>query len=162
MDPDVVRPLLVQAVGIRAVPQTVWELVSDVRRMAEWSPSVESTRLSEGFERVELGAWFTNRNRHGELVWTTHAEVVRFEPGRALAFRVDENWAVWSFTLTPTENGTLLTQRRETPDGISDLSRELTDGFLGGQAAWTDTLLAGMRETLDRIKAAAEAPGPTG
>lgn len=166
MDPDAVRALLVQTVGIDASPDTVWELVGDVRRMPEWSPSVESTRLRDGFERVELGTQFTNRNTHGELVWTTHAEVVRFEPGRALAFRVEENWAVWSFTLTPTEvstpldrprTRTLLTQRRETPHGISRLSRELTDDFLGGQAAWTDTLLAGMRETLDRIKAAAEA-----
>ena len=157
MDPDAVRPLLVQTVAIDASPRTVWALVSDVRRMPEWSPSVESTRLRDGFERVELGAQFTNRNTHGELVWTTHAEVVRFEPGRALAFRVEENWAVWSFTLTATDTGTLLTQRRETPEGISEVSRELTDHFLGGQATWTDTLLAGMRETLDRIKAACEA-----
>jgi uncharacterized protein YndB with AHSA1/START domain len=154
---DAVRPLLVQVVDIHAPREQVWDLVSDVCRMPEWSPSVVSTRLRDGFDRVALGTQFTNRNTHGELTWTTHAEVVRFEPGRALAFRVDENWAVWSFTLTPTETGTLLTQRRETPDGISDLSRELTDGFMGGQDTYTETLLAGMRETLDRIRAAAEA-----
>jgi uncharacterized protein YndB with AHSA1/START domain len=153
---DAVRPLLVQVVDIHAPVDRVWDLVSDVCRMPEWSPSVVSTRLRDGFERVELGTQFTNRNTHGELTWTTHAEVVRFEPGRALAFRVDENWATWSFTLTPTASGTLLTQRRETPEGISELSRELTDGFMGGQDAYSETLLAGMRETLDRIRAAAE------
>jgi hypothetical protein len=41
-------------------------------------------------------------------------------------------------------------------DGLSDLSLELTDGFLGGQAAFTATLRTGMRQTLEAVKAAAE------
>ena len=63
---------------------------------------------------------------------------------------------VWSFRLDPTDAGTRLTQRRDTPDGISDLSLELTDGFLGGQEVFTETLRAGMRQTLERIRDAAE------
>lgn len=153
-----VRPLLEQSIEIAAPIAAVWDLVSDVCRMPDWSPQVTSTRLRAGFERVEVGTQFTNRNVLGELEWTTHAEVVRFEPERELTFRVEENWAVWSLLLSPTEGGgTLLTQRRETPDGISEVSREYTDGFLGGQDAFTETLLAGMRETLEQIKAAAEA-----
>ena len=35
--------------------------------------------------------------------------------------------------------------------------RELTDGFRGGRDAFSETLLSGMRETLERIKATAEA-----
>lgn len=151
-----VRPLLEQTIEIEAPVGVVWELVSDVRRMSDWSPQVTSTRLREGFETCELGAQFTNRNKLGELEWTTHAEVVGFVVEQELAFRVEENWAVWSFTLSPTADGTLLTQRRRTPDGISDLSHELTDGFMGGQDTFTRTLLDGMRETLERIKDAAE------
>ena len=152
-----VRPLLEQSLEVAAPGAVVGELVSDVRRMSEWSPQVTSTRLRDGFDTCELGAQFTNRNTLGDLEWTTHAEVVRFEAEHEIAFRVEENWAVWSFTLSSATGGTVLTQRRETPDGISDLSHELTDGFMGGQDAFTETLLNGMRETLEKIKAAAEA-----
>src|SRR5689334_4522878 len=125
--------------------------------MPEWSPQVDSTRLRTGFESVALGAQFTNRNSIGELVWTTHAEVVRFEPGREIAFRVEENWVIWSFTVTPDGNGTLLTQKRDAPDGISDLSLELTNGFMGGVEVFTENMKAGMHETLTKIKEQAEA-----
>ena len=64
---------------------------------------------------------------------------------------------VWTFLLEPAAGGTVLTQRRETPEGISDLSLEWTDAFMGGQAAFTETMRAGMRQTLEQIKAAAEA-----
>lgn len=154
---NAVRPLLERAIEIDAPVATVWTLVSDVCRMSEWSPQVTSTRLRKGFERCELGTQFTNRNVYGELEWTTHGEIVRFESERELAFRVEENWAIWSFTLSPTEGGgTSLTQRRKLPDGLSDLSKELTDGFMGGQDNFTESQLRGMRETLERIKAEAE------
>ncbi|UUZ60198.1 SRPBCC family protein [Nocardioides sp. B-3] len=157
MDNDI-RPLLEQSIEIAAPVASVWDPVSDVRRMSEWSPQVTSTRLRSSFDEVALGAQFTNRNIHGELEWTTRAEIVKFSPETELAFRVEDNWAIWSFQLTPRAGGgALLTQRRELPDGLSDLSKELTDGFMGGQAAFTESQLAGMRETLEAIKAAAEA-----
>jgi len=152
---DAVAPLE-QAVDIAAPIDAVWALVSDVRRMHEWSPQVTSTRLSAGFEDVAAGTRFTNRNAHGELVWTTHAEVVAFTAPNDIAFRVDENWVVWSFHLTATETGTRLTERREAPDGISPLSLGFTDDHLGGYDAFTASQLAGMRETLEAIRAAAE------
>jgi len=152
------EPLLEDSVRIDAPLSRVWELVSDVCRMPEWSPQVGSSRLRSGFDRCELGAQFTNRNREGELEWTTHGEITRFVADREIAFRIAENWVTWSFALEPADgDGTLLTQRREAPDGLSELSIELTDGFLGGQAAFTAMLRAGMRHTLEQIKAAAEA-----
>ncbi|HWU23301.1 MAG TPA: SRPBCC family protein [Nocardioides sp.] len=151
-------PTFDDEIEIAAPPAVVWELVGDVTRMAEWSPQVTSTRLSEGRTTCALGTRFTNRNVHGELVRTTHAEITRYDARRHLAFRVAENDATWSFELTPTATGTRLAQRREAPDGISDLSRDLTDGFLGGQEVFTVVLRAGMRETLTKIKLAAEAP----
>ena len=151
--------MLERSIEIAAPPPRVWELVSDVCRMPEWSPQVTSTRLRSGHHRCELGTQFTNRNRHGELEWTTHAEIVRFTAERELAFQIQESWAVWCFHLEPTgEHSTLLTQRRETPDGISELSLELTDGFMGGQEAFTQTLRDGMLQTLLRLKAATEGP----
>ncbi|HEX7161475.1 MAG TPA: SRPBCC family protein [Trebonia sp.] len=149
-------PPLEESVEIEAPVETVWDLVKDVRRMAEWSPQVESTRLADGITEVGPGVTFTNANSHGELTWKTHGTVVRFTPCREIAFRIEENWAVWSFQLEETDHDTtVLTQRRETPDGISDLSLELTEAFMGGTEVFTETMRAGMRQTLAGIRATA-------
>ncbi len=152
-------PQLRASIKIDAPPALVWALVSDVRRMAEWSPQVSSVRL-KGEGGPVLGARFTNLNKQRELEWVTHGEVVRFEPGREVAFRIEENWVIWSLSLAPAGDGTRLVQRRETPDGISALSRELIDAHFGGQSAFTASMQEGMTETLAAIKATAEArPG---
>lgn len=150
-------PRLEKSIEIAASPAEVWEVVSDLRRMAEWSPQVDSTRLSSGHDAIGLGARVTNRNVLGELAWITHAEVVRYEPGREIAFRIEENWSVWSFTVEPSPAGTLLTQRREAPDGLSASSITAQDTWLGGQEAFTETLREGMAETLERIRTTVEA-----
>ena len=150
------EPLLEESTEIAAPPEAVWALVSDVVRMSSWSPQVVRTVVRGG--RIRHGARFLNLNRRGPLFWPTRAEVVTYEPARAFAFRVRENWSVWSFTLEPTaDGGTRVVQRRETPDGISGVSRVLTRVALGGQRVFTDELRAGMRETLARVKAEAEA-----
>lgn len=147
-------PMLEDTIEIEAPRDRVWEVVSDVRRLAEWSPQVESTRLADDLKVVELGVRFTNANRHGELTWKTHGTIVTFDPGHEIAFRIEENWVVWSFRLEETHRRTvILTQRRDAPAGISDLSRDLTEAFLGGQEVFTETMRAGMRQTLQGIRA---------
>jgi uncharacterized protein YndB with AHSA1/START domain len=149
-----VTPLLEHVVEIDAPPARVWALVSDVARMPEWSPQVDSVRVDA--DAPALGVRFTNQNSQGAAKWTTHAEIVRFEPEREVAFRIEENWAVWSFRLEPTASGgTRLTQRRETPDGLSSYALDATDAHLGGQVAFTAVLNAGMEQTLAAIRAAA-------
>ncbi|MGN6160628.1 MAG: SRPBCC family protein [Marmoricola sp.] len=147
---------LIAEIEIAASPARVWELVHDLIRMPEWSPQVTSVCLRDGFTEFGLGTQFTNRNQLGELEWTTHGEVVRYEPHRQIAFKIQENWVIWSFTLKPLDDGTRLVQRRETPEGISPLSKELTEGFMGGAEVFTASMREGMRETLQAIKAAAE------
>ena len=151
-------PALHEQIQIAAPPAAVWGLVADVTRMERWSPQVTSTRLSDPEAPFGLGSRFTNRNVHGELTWTTHAEVTRYDEGRAIAFRIDENYVTWSFELEPAaDGGTALHQRRDAPEGISELSRELTDAFMGGQEAFTRAQRAGMRATLEAIRSEAEA-----
>ncbi len=149
-------PDLVETVEIAAPPAAVWALISDVARMSSWSPQVVRTVVRGSV--VRQGTRFVNLNRKGPLFWPTRARVVRFAPHTDFAFRIDDNYAVWSFDLAPTpEGGTLLTQRRETPHGISGISRFLTRTVLGGQEQFTTHLRAGMRQTLERVKAEAEA-----
>lgn len=150
------QPVLEESIDIAATPDTVWTLVSDVRRMAEWSPQVESTRLRGGAEHVADGVEFTNLNTNGSFQWTTHGTVVRLDSGREIAFRIKENWAVWSLRLEPTSGGTKLTQRRESPDGSPAATAQVIDAYLGGQDVFTASMRDGMRQTLQAIKAAAE------
>ncbi|WP_239456334.1 SRPBCC family protein [Nocardioides solisilvae] len=154
---DLVEPLIEETVEVAAPPERVWALVSDLPRMAEWSPQVVRTFLRGG-RPVRLGTRMLNLNRRGLLVWPTQAKVVRLEPQREVAFRVKENGSTWSFALEPVDGGaaTRVVQRREAPDGISALSLRLTDRVLGGQTTFQAELRAGMRQTLDRIRAEAE------
>jgi uncharacterized protein YndB with AHSA1/START domain len=155
--PTQIEPLLEETIEVDATPAQVWSLVSDVRRMAKWSPQVQKTFVRGGGV-VRLGSRTVNVNRRGLLVWPTQAKVVRFEPHREIALRIRDNFTIWSFTLEPTEaGGTRITQRREAPDGISSVSLKLTDAILGGQQGFAAELRDGMRQTLARIKAEAEA-----
>lgn len=57
-------------------------------------------------------------------------------------------------TAIPT--GVRRTRRREASDGVSDLSHELTEGFLGGHASFAQTLRSAMSETLEATRSAVE------
>lgn len=152
---DTASAELAAEIEIDAPPATVWALVTDVARMAEWSPQVVRSFVLGG--PVRQGTTFVNLNRRGPLFWPTRAKVVRFTPHRDFAFRIAENWTVWSFELEPTPSGgTRVTQRRETPRGISGLSTGLTRIAFGGQETFTGELADGMRQTLARVKAEAE------
>lgn len=142
-------------IDIAAPPAKVWALVSDLRNMARWSP-----QTAKSFLRGQngLGARFVNINRKGALVWPTQTKVVRFEEGTEIAWRVKENFTIWSLRLEPTaDGGTRVVQTREAPDGISDVSVNLTKVAFGGVPKFTRTLQADMGRTLALIKAEAEA-----
>ena len=154
--PTTYEKLLEDSIEIDAPPAKVWALVSDIPRMARWSPQVVKSTVSGG--ETKLGATFKNLNKQGLKRWPTSGKVVRFTPEQDFAFKIRENGTVWSFQLEPTATGgTRLTERRETPNGISKISLGLTKVVLGGQEKFTRELRNGMRQTLERIKAEAEA-----
>jgi uncharacterized protein YndB with AHSA1/START domain len=158
---DTYEKLLEDSIEIDAPAEKVWSLVTDIPAMAKWSPQVVKSTVKGGV--VKQGAVFSSLNKQGLKRWPTGGKVVRFQPPSAstpgdFAFRIRENRTIWSFELAPTaDGGTRLTERRETPDGISGLSMMLTKVVLGGQKPFTDELRRGIRQTLERIKAEAEA-----
>jgi uncharacterized protein YndB with AHSA1/START domain len=153
---DGIEPLIEESIEVSAAPAQVWALVSDLPRLAEWSPQVLRTFVRTG-RPIRLGTRLLNLNRRGLLVWPTRSKVVRLVPEREIAFRIAENFTTWSFTLEPVPGGTRIVHRREAPDGISAVSARLTDAVLGGETAFQAELREGMRSTLDRVRAAAEA-----
>jgi len=156
MTAAVTTPDLTAEITIDASPAAVWALVSDLARMPEWSPQVVRTVVRPAPAR--LGSRMFNLNQKGLKRWPTTGKVVRFTPEREIAFRITENRSIWSFQLEPTaDGGTHVVHRRETPQGISMLSKVLTKVALGGQEPFVADLRAGMAQTLARIKDAAEA-----
>jgi uncharacterized protein YndB with AHSA1/START domain len=146
---------LQESVEIAAAPERVWSLITDLPRMASWSPQVVKTFVRGG--TVRLGTRAVNVNRRGPMVWPTRSTVVAFEPHHEFAFRIRDNAAIWAFVLEPTVDGTRLVQERRTPDGVTPVSLQLQKTVLGGVDRFTGELRDGMRQTLTRIKAEAEA-----
>ncbi|WP_280271076.1 SRPBCC family protein [Nocardia wallacei] len=140
-------------VDISAPPERVWAVVSDLKRMPEFSPN---TVRMVSLGALRTGAWTVNLNRDGRKYYPTTSRIVRLEPHRAFAFRMNENGTVWSYTLEPTESGTRLIERRDVPNGVRKPVRVLIDAFLGGEQQFEENLVRGMNETLGKIKAAAE------
>lgn len=149
-------PLIEESVEIDAPASRVWALVTDLPRMARWSPQVVRSLLLGG-RPVRLGSRTVNLNRHGLIVWPTRSKVVRFEREAEIAFRILENRSIWSYTLTPTPGGGVrVVLQRTVPDGTSAISRTFVQRLFGGQGAFASELAEGMRQTLERIKAEAE------
>jgi uncharacterized protein YndB with AHSA1/START domain len=142
------------SIDIAAPPERVWAVVSDLKRMPEFSP--QCFRMV-ALGRPAPGTWTINLNRDGKKFWPTTARIVRFEPNQAWAFKVNENRTVWSYTLEATESGTRLIERRDVPNGTTWLSRKGIDVALGGEASFEEELVRGMNETLGKIKKAVEA-----
>lgn len=142
------------SIEIDATPQRVWEIVSDIRNATEWAD--QTARVFALGRGTGEGTRSININKNGLVVWPTTAKVVEYIPGRRIANRITENFTIWVFDLEPAGTGTRLTERRETPRGISALSRFLASTVFGGREKFTSTLDRGVTSSLKRIKTMAE------
>jgi uncharacterized protein YndB with AHSA1/START domain len=146
-------PLLQAHVDINAPVAKVWELISDLRRMPEWSPQC---RWMKPFGPVRQGTRTLNLNRRNRMFWPTTCTVVEVVPDRKLAFRVDANKTVWSYELESTGEGTRLIESRHAENGVTAFSNLSVKALFGGTDNFESELVDGMNASLARIKAAAE------
>jgi uncharacterized protein YndB with AHSA1/START domain len=103
-------PEAVAGIDIAASPQRVWDVVTDISLMPQWSTELQWVRWADGFDGPALGARFLGRNRNplvGE--WTTTSQIVAYDPPRIFGWAVGdpENVAAtWTFDLQPMGRGT--------------------------------------------------------
>ncbi|HSJ91070.1 MAG TPA: SRPBCC family protein [Ilumatobacter sp.] len=98
---------------VAASADVVWEMVSDLPRMGEWSPENEGGAWIKGATGPAPGAAFRGSNRHGGKSWKSIATVVDAYPGRRFSFRVKALGlpvALWAYDITPTESGCVVTE----------------------------------------------------
>jgi uncharacterized protein YndB with AHSA1/START domain len=147
-------PLLQAQIDIEAPVTKVWELVSDLSRMPQWSPQCRLMKARGG--PVRQGTKTINLNRRGLLFWPTTSQITEFIPEKKLAFRINENGTVWSYELEPSGSGTRLTETRHAENGVKAFSNMTVNAFMGGVPNFEQELVEGMNQSLARIKAAAE------
>ena len=147
-----------ESIRIGAAPHRVWEVVSDLRRMGEWSPECRRVILwgRARTQGVRLGSRITGINRRKFVSWPTTSKVHRYDEGQAIGWTVFENRARWTYELTADGDGTVLAESRVMPDGIPGPTALFTRLALGGLDGHDVELRAGMRTTLERIKAESE------
>lgn len=142
--------------AVAAPPEVVWDLVSDVTRMGDWSPETTSCRWRGGATGPAVGATFWGANRSGWRRWSTMCRVTAADPGRRFAFDVDAGpiaVAHWSYDIVPTGDGCTVTETwtdRRHP-AFAKLSPLLT-GVSDREGHNRD----GMATTLERLATAAE------
>jgi len=148
-----VAPLLQAEVDINAPVSKVWALISDFRRMPEWSPQC---RWMRPFGPVRQGTRTFNLNRRNRLFWPTTSTVTEVIPEQKLAFRVNTNGTVWSYELEQNGQGTRLIESRHAENGVSAFSNLSVNALFGGTTNFERELIEGMNSSLAKIKAAAE------
>jgi uncharacterized protein YndB with AHSA1/START domain len=144
---------------IAAPPARVYEMVSDLPRMGEWSNENAGGSWLGGATAAAPGARFRGRNRNGVRVWKTLVTVTDVEPGRRLGFRVSLGpvpISQWRYDVEPTAGGCRVTEswRDLRPGWFVPIARVAT-----GVADRPTHTEAGMALTLERLGAAAEAAG---
>ncbi|GAA2152308.1 SRPBCC family protein [Nocardioides koreensis] len=141
---------------VAAPPSRVWQLLTDLSRMPAWSPELLAmVPLKPGGLRV--GQWYLGLNRRKAVVWPTRSVVAVLEDGRAVAWDTRSSGARWVWEIEPDgSGGTRVVHRRPVPRRLTLLSRVVAPLALGGSESHADELEAGMRQTVARLKAAAE------
>lgn len=140
---------------IDASPEQVWAVLSDLKRMPDWSPElVKMLPLKRGGLRV--GQWYVGVNRRKAVVWPTRNVVATLEPGQSLAWDTKTSGARWIYELSADGAGTRVVHRRPVPARLTRLSSLFAPALLGGAVGHADELEEGMAQTLARLKAAVE------
>ena len=142
-------------VTMAASPAVVWDLVSDVTRIGEFSPETFEARWTRGSTGPQVGAHFkghVRRNGVGPVYWTL-CRVTECEPERDFGFVVEAGGREvnhWRYRLRAVDGGTEVTESFELA-GMGLL--KVYWAILGPLRGRTNE--RGMRQTHERIRAIA-------
>jgi hypothetical protein len=143
-----------RSIDIAAPTDFVYELVSDLPRMGEWSPENRGGHWLDG-GAGEVGDRFVGVNRDGDHEWSAEFEVVTADQGHEFSFAPagpDAVGARWTYRMEPIGSGTRLTEAWILP--------QITPWLAASPEALEDRLEKiprHVRATLEAIKTTAEA-----
>lgn len=125
----------------RAIPRTgrvdtvvaapidaVWDVVSDVTRVGEWSHECRRVEWLDGATKATPGARFRGTNKAGPWTWSRINEVIVADEPRTFAWRTVSTLlfpdsSEWRIELEPVDGGTRITQSYEVVRAPAVLAR---------------------------------------
>ena len=149
----ILRPMTGEvSLWMDAPAEKVWDLVSDVTRIGEFSPETFEARWTRGSTGPEVGASFkghVRRNGVGPTYWSP-CQVTKCVPHELFEFAVgtdDVTLNNWGYRLEPQDGGTLVTEYFRLEPKLPLRIYWTVLGALRGR-----TNERGMRTTLERMK----------
>lgn len=146
------------SIDIAATPEKVWELVSDLPRMGEWSPENAGGTWKGGATGPTVGAKFAGKNKNGKRSWSGPCTITEANPPKRIAWAVaigPIKGATWSYDIEASTTGSRVTQTwtdtRSAPLKIGAVTKLVTGQ--GDRRAYAQEL---MDTTLANIKKTAE------
>ena len=153
-------------VVISAPADVLYDRVSDITRMGEWSPHTVAARWLDGATRPVTGARFAGDNRRDGNTWTLPATITAAERPAVFAFvtgKAEGPATHWEYRFEPVDDGTRVIERfawRWMPPSAAgfraqvgaqpiEVAREMV-------AQRREYLIDSMRATLANLKSAAE------
>jgi hypothetical protein len=142
------------SIEINASPEAVYDLVSDLPRMGEWSPENIGGEWQDGGSG-QVGDRYIGHNRTSERAWSVPVMVTVAARGRCFAFvtRPDEGpYVRWTYRLEPRETGTRVTEVWDV-EQLPPPLQSWTQEQLAERVRYTEDMLT---KTLAALKKTAE------
>ena len=142
---------------IAADPKIVYDLISDLPRMGEWSPENRGGRWRGGATGPEVGAKFKGKNKLGWRSWSTDVVVTEARAPELFAFKVSAMGmpiAVWTYEIASSATGCTMTE--SFVDARSGFLKKV-GGVITGVKDRDSYNRPAMETTLANLKKAAEA-----
>jgi len=141
-----------ESIRIDATAEAVYDAISDLTRMGEWSPDNRGGRWLDGGSGV-VGDRFEGQNQIGERRWSAIAQIIRADRGSEFQFVTGDPaspYVRWTYRMSGS-NPTVLTEIwdvEQLPPTLVDLDAErlagraqaVRDGFAATLAAIKSTL----------------------
>jgi hypothetical protein len=158
---------LTRRIPVARPPAVLYDMISDVTRVGEWSPVCRACEWEDG-SSPSVGAVFVGHNVTPERSWDRRCKVLVADGGREFAFATigtprgddtnEDGMTRWGYTLTAIEGGTDVEESWQlTPSGLETVNAmpekqrdEIVETVL-------PNTLSGMEETLANLKRVAEA-----
>lgn len=147
-----------ESVWMHVSPPVAFEAVSDVERMAEWSPEVTQVEVLKGVPSG-VGLRFRGRNSIQGRKWSTVSTVVDHDPPSRFAFEVSALGPVsrWTYDFQPEADGVRVTETWvDLRRGVRGACAALIGGLYGVRERSAHNRRT-MRATLTAMKTSLEA-----
>lgn len=146
------------SITVHAPAQAVYELVSDISRTGEWSPTCVRCEWDDP-AWTGVGATFTGYNETPSRSWQTTSTVIAAEPGSRFAWEVGNGFVRWSYDLRPAGDDTNVSETWTfLPAGLEFFAEKFGDEAAEAIETRTQRAKDDIPRTLARMKQIAESP----